>query len=64
MEKETNNISEKEKEILDSYEVEEYTFTEEELEKEIKDTPKEDIIEVYEETTTPEVQVSNELLYY
>ena len=63
MVKEKNTISEKEKEILDSYDVEEYVFTEEELKEELENTPENEVLEVYEETTSPvEINESQEEL--
>ena len=52
MKKENTNISDKEKEILESYEIEEYIFTEEEAQEELKNTEQEEVLEVFEEETT------------
>lgn len=52
MKKENTNISDKEKEILESYEIEEYVFTEEEAQEELKNTNQEEVLELFEEETT------------
>lgn len=52
MKKENTNISDKEKEILESYEIEEYVFTEEEAQEELNNTEQEEVLELFEEETT------------
>ena len=54
MNKENNNISDKEKEILESYEIEEYVFTEEEAKEELVNTQPEEVLEVLEDEVTTE----------
>ena len=61
MKLETNNIKEKEKEILESYDVEEYVFTEEEVKEELENTPEDEVLEIYEETTSPQEITKEEI---
>ena len=58
MNKENKNISDKEKEILESYEIEEYEFTEEAAQEELENTPQEEVLEVFEEEPITEPIIS------